>query len=986
MISPVTNEDLSRLRQLNRLLERALSIDEAERDVWIENLLSHDRQLASSLREMLRKQTAVETDSFLAKPVVAENFVREIADSTDEPDCSGDTVGPYRLVRQVGHGGMGSVWLAERADGSLERQVALKLPHRSWAPGIRQRMVREVKLLALLEHNHIARLYDAGSTSEGRPYLALEYVDGEPIDKYCESRALSHKERVRLFLQALSAVSYAHAQLIVHRDLKPNNILVSKDGQVRLLDFGIAKLIEHDSQDGVLPPSGARSPSTRLTRVAGIAMTLDYASPEQIAGDTLSVASDVYSLGVVLFELITGKRPYSLKRTSNAALEEAILERDVPLASSVTPRNISKHIKGDLDIIISKALKKSVQHRYSSVEAFANDLTRYLDGHPVLAQKDSYRYRAAKFLGRNVIAVSLASLAFVAIGGIAGLALWQARLAKLEATRATAARNFAISIFNDVTPFASAGNMVSAADLLNAASPKLLSTFSDDPCGRAELALSIARGIERFGRVDSIEQPARIAEEAALGCDVNPLLVWQARLLLSESLIDRDPAKSLELATSIVDNVRVSDEVTALLVIEALDNRSFLVAKQNDKSAAIQALLQARQITEQFLGMNHDKMIRIVGFLANTYRRFGDTASEHKFARESYSLALAKYDLHRPARMLINAERWYGESLVGQDRPHDALAFLQRALTDQQAIDRTPTIRLANAKFALGRALRQAGRPLEAIAFLNEALDTEYQLRPSGFEDKVNFAISLTNAYLDLARLEDARLVLDRVAPYIPSEPSAPNAALLQLAATRARYHLLNGDSVAASAELQAIEAHAALPPSQQAQARTLRLQVNKLDNDLDSLAKNIERYTASEVLSQINTKGARAVAAAEFALSYVELGRYEEARVSADMCVALLREAQLEISSILATPCMLAQTRIALHDANPSKALEWLRPAFSTWQAAQLQNPTYFEVMYWFAQATLRNGDIAAGKSMLVRARKGLQRTRVPALLKLSR
>ena len=242
----------------------------------------------------------------------------------DESDLkAGALVGPYRLLRELGVGGMGSVWLAERADGTLKRQVALKLPRASWARGLAERMARERDILASLEHPNIARLYDAGTDAQGRPFLALEYVEGQPIDVYCSERALSIRQRLQLLLEVASAVTFAHSRLVVHRDLKPSNILVTADGQVRLLDFGIAKLMEGD-----------RTQETQLTQMAGRALTLDYASPEQIRGEPIGTASDVYSLGVVAYELLAGAKPYKLKRGSAAELEETIATVDAPLASA----------------------------------------------------------------------------------------------------------------------------------------------------------------------------------------------------------------------------------------------------------------------------------------------------------------------------------------------------------------------------------------------------------------------------------------------------------------------------------------------------------------------------------------------------------------------------------------------------------------------------------------------------------------------------
>ena len=216
----------------------------------------------------------------------------------DESDLQpGALVGPYRLLRELGIGGMGAVWLAERADGTLKRQVALKLPRAAWSRGLAERMARERDILASLEHPHIARLYDAGTDAQGRPFLALEYVEGQPIDVYCHERALNIPARLQLLLQVAHAVAFAHSRLVIHRDLKPSNILVTADGQVRLLDFGIAKLMEGD-----------RTQETQLTQLAGRALTLDYASPEQIRGEPIGTASDVYSLGVVAYELLAGAK------------------------------------------------------------------------------------------------------------------------------------------------------------------------------------------------------------------------------------------------------------------------------------------------------------------------------------------------------------------------------------------------------------------------------------------------------------------------------------------------------------------------------------------------------------------------------------------------------------------------------------------------------------------------------------------------------
>ncbi|MCA3220243.1 MAG: protein kinase [Burkholderiales bacterium] len=354
--------------------------------------------------------------------------------------AAGESIGPYRLLSELGAGGMGAVWLAERSDGQLKRKVALKLPRLVWAKGLAERMARERDILATLEHPNIARLYDAGVDQHGRPYLALEYVEGQPIDVYAKERGLSVRQKLDLLLQVCSAVAFAHSRLVVHRDLKPSNILVTSDGQVRLLDFGIAKLMEGDS-----------AKETQLTQLAGRALTLDYASPEQIKGEPIGTASDVYSLGVVAYELLTGAKPYKLKRGSAGEMEDAIASIDAPAASTnSSDAATSAQLRGDLDAVLNKALKKLPAERYGTVDGLAADLRGYLAGDAVSARPDSTAYRVRSWVDRHrletaiAVAVALALLAgayaqvavALALGVGMAVALWQRNQALRSARRA----------------------------------------------------------------------------------------------------------------------------------------------------------------------------------------------------------------------------------------------------------------------------------------------------------------------------------------------------------------------------------------------------------------------------------------------------------------------------------------------------------------------------------------------------------------------
>ena len=413
---------------ISRLLDQALSLPAQARTAWLNALSDKEARHSEILRALLQTATDLESGDFLRTPPALpdEAFLSVGADST-EPRA-GELVGPYRLIRELGRGGMGLVWLAERSDGVAARRVALKLPRQVWGRALAERLTREREILAGLEHEHIARLYDAGADAQGRPFIAMQYVEGEPIDAYCKRSGLAPAERIALLLQAMGAVAHAHARLVVHRDLKPGNVLVDAQGRVTLLDFGVAKLME----DGL---TGA----TALTELAGRALTPDYASPEQIRGEPLGTASDVYSLGVLAYELLAGAKPYRLTRGTAAELEEAITLVDPPAASDVaaTPA-LRKALRGDLDAILGKALKKAVAERYPNVDAFAQDLQRHLRGEPVLARPDGTAYKLIKFVGRHRLMVAMGAVATVSLltGGV--LALWQAHQAREQEQRASA--------------------------------------------------------------------------------------------------------------------------------------------------------------------------------------------------------------------------------------------------------------------------------------------------------------------------------------------------------------------------------------------------------------------------------------------------------------------------------------------------------------------------------------------------------------------
>ena len=416
------------IASLSSLLDQVLALPDSEREAWLAALPPQQREEARHLRQMLADAGRTERQDRLAA-------LPRLDDRTPVA-AAGDAVGPYRLLREIGRGGMGSVWLAERTDGSFKRQIALKLPRLAWDEGLAGRMARERDIGALLEHPNIARLYDAGFDQLGRPYLAMEYVDGQPIDAWCEARQLTLQTRLRLFVQVARAVAYAHGRLVVHRDLKPSNVLVTADGNVRLLDFGIAKLLD-DTAPG----------APGLTLDQGRLMTPNYASPEQVGGQPVTVQSDVYSLGVLLYELLTGSLPITPLRSTPGALEDAILAGEVvPASRRVKDRASTRALRGDIDAILGRALQTEPGRRYATADALAQDIERFLAGDTVMARPDSLAYRLRKALRRHRVAVAAGAVVLVSLLGGGGLALRQWQRAAGAAQREQVVKAFVADV------------------------------------------------------------------------------------------------------------------------------------------------------------------------------------------------------------------------------------------------------------------------------------------------------------------------------------------------------------------------------------------------------------------------------------------------------------------------------------------------------------------------------------------------------------
>ena len=477
------------------LLDAGLALPADAREGWLDQMAAQEPGALPLLRKLLAAHGRVQTHELLA---TLPKLLRD--PQTADSGSAGMQVGPFELLQPLGRGGMGSVWRARYADARLKRDVAVKLPASTDDPvalrTLRERFARERDFLAQLQHPHIARLYDAGVSESGQPYLAMEYVAGTAIDTYCDAQRLPVKARLQLFLQVLDAVAYAHQQLVLHRDLKAGNVLVDNAGQVRLLDFGVARLLpptaaplpallsvpdaagENLSVDAVAvendagrAPKAAEPTGADLTERAGAAFTLGYAAPEQVNHGALSTATDVYALGVMLYRLLTGLSPYQPSRDSRGALEDAVLlatpaaastrifSAEVLAARACDAQALRKALRDDLDVILAKALKKSPTERYTTVTALADDLRRHLAQQPISARPDSWWYRSSRFVARHRVAVAASALASAALVATASVAAWQAHvsarnaeLAQKEAARANTAQKFFAGLLSNADP------------------------------------------------------------------------------------------------------------------------------------------------------------------------------------------------------------------------------------------------------------------------------------------------------------------------------------------------------------------------------------------------------------------------------------------------------------------------------------------------------------------------------------------------------
>jgi serine/threonine protein kinase len=779
-------------------LDQALAMSEDERAAWLRALAEQNPTLVAQLTKLLEEHRVLSQEGFLEKGAFGLPNAASLA---------GQILGPYTLISPIGQGGMGSVWLAERNDGRFERRVAVKFIHIAlMGKGGEARFKREGSILGRLAHPHIAELVDAGVSATGQPYLVLEYVEGESIDRYCDHQTLDVESRIRLFLEVLVAVAHAHANLIVHRDLKPSNVLVNNDGQVKLLDFGIAKLLEGEAQDGA---------ATLLTVEGGRAMTPEYAAPEQVTGAPVTTATDVYALGVLLYVLLTGQHPAGGNLRSAADLVKAIVDTEPTRPSDVvttakgpgeeittnaarrttTPEKLSRLLRGDLDTIVAKALKKNPRERYASVTALADDLQRYLRHEPISARPDTLAYRATKFVRRNRVVVALAALTTLAIlAGLVGT-LVQSRTARIQ-------RDFAFQqlkrsqehdeLLNFLLSDAAPRKAVSISDLLARAAQVIDKRHSADPLRRADLLMWIG---ENYSSEDQIAQGRVLVEQAyqvSRGLS-DPSIRARASCALADCLSQGDDLSRAEVLVQ--EGLRELPEGPQFSIdrVACLRIGSEVAREAGHAKEGVARLQAAQRIMQQSPVATDNMKMNTAVDMASAYSDAGqNTEALAEFAHAASLLSSLGWEDTETSIHLFN--NWaleldqIGRTLEAEQIQRRVLDLAQ----DGNSANMSTSMMLNN----YAKMLRKLNRLDEAASYAQRAyekaqLEHNQLVTSQSLREQSRIAISQNNFAL-------ANQLLSQVEPQMRKHLPPGHYAFAGLAADRARIALGERDTAAA--------------------------------------------------------------------------------------------------------------------------------------------------------------------------------------------
>ncbi len=785
-MAPLT-DDPARLLAVDRAFDDVLDLDVAAREARLQALAAVDARLAADVRELLHQ--AEHPDARL-EPAQLGRHAWQAADEALRSASATplDTIEGYRLLSRIGRGGMATVWLAERTDRPFVQRVALKVVEATGDPDAAQRFARERDILATLDHPSIARLLDAGVAQGDRAWIAMEFIRGEPIDVSCDRRRLPVAARVALVEQAARAVAHAHAHLVVHRDLKPSNLLVTSDGRVKLLDFGIARLLDEGTQGA----AGSGS-----TPTLAVALTPEYASPEQLRGGPVTTASDVYQLGVLLYELLTGHRPHGATRGSLAEVVRRVCDDD-PVAPSTaaiasasdhatrlqiaarrrtSPRALADALRGDLDHIVLRALNREPSRRYASADALADDLERYRLGLPVNARRGTALYRARKFAGRHRTGVAAAAVAVTVLAGYAVLSTIQAQRLAQQVERTERVKAFLASLFVVSNPGVSRGEQLTARELLDRGSQRIDAELRDDPDSRAELLSTLGSVYATLGLFDRAAPLLRTAldlMDAAAGPAGQRV---ETGLMLGRALHyagrfdegERHLRDAVQLARTALDS-------RSELATEAARDLGSLLQTRGALDEAEQLLEEVVAIRASFASTVGDSLATPLRNLADVLVDRGDLDRAEALYRRSSDEARRRLGPDDP--ILAMSEDSLGRLLVRRGRHDDAERVLVANLARRKALYRETHPAVAMSLHHLGELRVAQGRMDEAEPLLRDALAMYISL--IGAHHFVVSSVEVALARVALARglVHEARRLTSQAVERITSAGLATHPAL----------------------------------------------------------------------------------------------------------------------------------------------------------------------------------------------------------------
>lgn len=623
--------DSGRWERVQEIFLAAADLEGEKREAYLRRQCGQDAQLAEEVRSLL--EAGARGD---AVDGIAENWLADALDVAGPQDLSGERIGPYRVLEKLGEGGMAVVYLAERDDDQFQRRVALKIMKRGHGDGadLVRRFLAERQIMARLTHPNIAHLYDGGVLLDGAPYFVMEYVDGQRLDQACDAAGYGLDARLGIFLDVCDAVEHAHRNLIIHRDLKPSNILVTSEGQLRLLDFGIARIVAESDED-----------QTDYTRPHNLRLTPEYSSPEQISMRTVTTATDVYSLGAVLYELLTGTRHFDLSDATPGGMEKIVCETEPRRPSEAAADAArARKLRGDLDVIILKALAREPERRYRTVAALADDIQRHRQGLPVEAQPDAFSYRLGKFVRRNRALVAATAVVLVAILAGLGGTMWQARearkqqllateqrdLALRQAERAQVVTDYLVSMFEASDPFLAGGDTLNVFDLLDEGRRTVDEEMADDPAARAALLLAMGNAYMNLGEFSLADSLLEQSHNLALGLPSRDPLeeadILTARGLLAGNVGEQEKSRDFYRQALAL---RRQAEVDPLgnTMAASLTNLGVNYLYSGEPDSALVFLQEAAAIRDQIEDVNALNRAGGLSNLASAYQATGDLAT-----------------------------------------------------------------------------------------------------------------------------------------------------------------------------------------------------------------------------------------------------------------------------------------------------------------------------------------------------------------------